>query len=276
MNRYKKSKLIVVVSVLSVFSLSLLFLTAYQGLEIPVLTSGARQAVSFFGNAVSRPTQFLSKQKEYLTDLISAYKENQELKSTLVDLENDVSEMESLKNENESLRKNLEMKEQHADKRFFSALVSERSPHSWNQKLMLNIGQDDGLTTDMLVVANGALIGTIDSLDGHSTTVKLLTNSDEFSKIPVKIALDSTDVYGILSSYDTDSHSFLVNQLNSNVEIPAGSSVVTSDLAGGTPSNIPIGKVVSVKTSSSNLNRELYITPTANFSNIYAAMVVGQ
>lgn len=276
MNRYKKSKLIVVVSVLSVFSLSLLFLTAYQGLEIPVLTSGARQAVSFFGNAVSRPTQFLSKQKEYLTDLISAYKENQELKSTLVDLENDVSEMESLKNENESLRKNLEMKEQHADKHFFSALVSERSPHSWNQKLMLNIGQDDGLTTDMLVVANGALIGTIDSLDGHSTTVKLLTNSDEFSKIPVKIALDSTDVYGILSSYDTDSHSFLVNQLNSNVEIPAGSSVVTSDLAGGTPSNIPIGKVVSVKTSSSNLNRELYITPTANFSNIYAAMVVGQ
>jgi len=276
MNRYKKSKLIVVVSVLSVFSLSLLFLTAYQGLEIPVLTSGARQAVSFFGNAVSRPTQFLSKQKEYLTDLISAYKENQELKSTLSDLENAVSEMESLKNENESLRKNLEMKEQHADKRFFSALVSERSPHSWNQKLMLNIGQDDGLTTDMLVVANGALIGTIDSLDGHSTTVKLLTNSDEFSKIPVKIALDSTDVYGILSGYDTDSHSFVVNQLNSNVEIPAGSSVVTSDLAGGTPSNIPIGKVVSVKTSSSNLNRELYITPTANFSNIYAAMVVGQ
>lgn len=276
MNRYKKSKLIVVVSVLSVFSLSLLFLTAYQGLEIPVLTSGARQAVSFFGNAVSRPTQFLSKQKEYLTDLISAYKENQELKSTLVDLENDISEMESLKNENESLRKNLEMKEQHADKHFFSALVSERSPHSWNQKLMLNIGQDDGLTTDMLVVANGALIGTIDSLDGHSTTVKLLTNSDEFSKIPVKIALDSTDVYGILSGYDTDSHSFVVNQLNSNVEIPAGSSVVTSDLAGGTPSNIPIGKVVSVKTSSSNLNRELYITPTANFSNIYAAMVVGQ
>lgn len=276
MNRYKKSKLIVVVSVLSVFSLSLLFLTAYQGLEIPVLTSGARQAVSFFGNAVSRPTQFLSKQKEYLTDLISAYKENQELKSTLVDLENDVSEMESLKNENESLRKNLEMKEQHADKHFFSALVSERSPHSWNQKLMLNIGQDDGLTTDMLVVANGALIGTIDSLDGHSTTVKLLTNSDEFSKIPVKIALDSTDVYGILSGYDTDSHSFVVNQLNSNVEIPAGSSVVTSDLAGGTPSNIPIGKVISVKTSSSNLNRELYITPTANFSNIYAAMVVGQ
>ena len=276
MNRYKKSKLIVVVSVLSVFSLSLLFLTAYQGLEIPVLTSGARQAVSFFGNAVSRPTQFLSKQKEYLTDLISAYKENQELKSTLVDLENDISEMESLKNENESLRKNLEMKEQHADKHFFSALVSERSPHSWNQKLMLNIGQDDGLTTDMLVVANGALIGTIDSLDGHSTTVKLLTNSDEFSKIPVKIALDSTDVYGILSGYDTDSHSFVVNQLNSNVEIPAGSSVVTSDLAGGTPSNIPIGKVISVKTSSSNLNRELYITPTANFSNIYAAMVVGQ
>ena len=103
-----------------------------------------------------------------------------------------------------------------------------------------------------------------------------MTQSDDFSNIPVKISLETDDVYGILSGYDTDSHSLIINQLNSDVDIPEGSSVVTSDLAGGTPSNIPIGKVASVKSSSSNLNRELYITPTANFSNIYAVMVVGQ
>lgn len=276
MNRYKISKLVVAISAVAIFSLSLLFLTVYQGLEIPILANGVKQTFSFFDGVLSKPTQFLSQQKDYLNDLIFAYKENQELKKTLADFENSISEMESLKNENKGLRQNLEMKEQHADKRIFSALVSVRSPHSWNQKLMINLGQDDGLTTDMLVVADGALIGTIDSLAPHATTVKLLTNSDKFSKIPVKIALESTDVYGILSGYDTDSHSFIVNQLNSDIGIPEGSSVVTSDLAGGTPSNIPIGKVVSVKTSSSNLNRELYITPTANFSNIYAVTVVGQ
>ena len=276
MNRYKISRLVVVVSVLSVFSLSLLFLTAYQGLKIPVVSDGVRQSVAFLDEVVSKPTQFLSKQKDYLNDLVAAYRENQELKSTLASLENSISEMESLKNENESLRQNLQMKESYADKQLISALVTVRSPNSWNQELVLDIGQDAGLTEDMLVVANGALIGTIDTLDASSTTVKLLTNSDDFSNIPVKISLESSDVYGILSGYDTDSHSLIINQLNSEVEIPVGSSVVTSDLAGGTPSNIPIGKVASVKTSSSSLNRELYITPSANFSNIYAVMVVGQ
>lgn len=276
MNRYKKSRLVVVVSILSIFSLSLLFLTVYQGVKIPFVMDGVRQSVAFLDGVVSKPTQFLSKQKDYINDLVSAYKENQELKNTLSGLENSISEMESLKKENESLRQNLEMKEAYTEKQLISALVSVRSPNSWNQELILNIGKDFGLTEDMLVVANGALVGTIDSLDAHSTTVKLLTNSDDFSNIPVKISLETMDVYGILSGYDTDSHSLIINQLNSDIEIPVGSSVVTSDLAGGTPSNIPIGKVASVKSSSSNLNRELYVTPTANFSNIYAVMVVGQ
>ena len=276
MNRYKKSRLVVVVSILSIFSLSLLFLTVYQGVKFPFVMDGVRQSVAFLDGVVSKPTQFLSKQKDYINDLVSAYKENQELKNTLSGLENSISEMESLKKENESLRQNLEMKEAYTEKQLISALVSVRSPNSWNQELILNIGKDFGLTEDMLVVANGALVGTIDSLDAHSTTVKLLTNSDDFSNIPVKISLETMDVYGILSGYDTDSHSLIINQLNSDIEIPVGSSVVTSDLAGGTPSNIPIGKVASVKSSSSNLNRELYVTPTANFSNIYAVMVVGQ
>ena len=276
MNRYKKSRLVVVISILSVFSLSLLFLTAYQGGEIPIVSDGVRQSIAFLDKVVSKPTQFLSNQKDYLNDLVAAYKENQELKSTLASLENSISEMESLKNENESLRQNLEIKEAYADKQMISALVSVRSPNSWNQELVIDIGKDAGLTENMLVVANGALVGTIDSLDAYSTTVKLLTNSDDFFNIPVKISLEMTDVYGILSGYDTDSHSLIINQLNSDVEIPVGSSVVTSDLAGGTPSNIPVGKVASIKSSSSNLNRELYITPTANFSNIYAVMVVGQ
>ncbi len=133
MNRYKKSRLVVVVSILSVFSLSLLFLTVYQGIKIPFVSDGVRQTLAFFDGVASKPTQFLSKQKDYLNDLLAAYKENQELKSTLASLENSISEMDSLKNENESLRQNLQMKESYADKDLISALVSVRSPNSCNK-----------------------------------------------------------------------------------------------------------------------------------------------
>lgn len=276
MNRYKKSKLVVVFSILLVFSLSLLFLTTSQGIKIPYLTDAARQSMSSINSLISRPIRFLSEQKDQVNHLISTYEENQELKETLSVLENTVSENESLKNENESLRQNMEMKNSHSDKKVWSALVSIRTPNTWNQKLILNIGQGDGLSSEMLVVANGGLIGTIDSLDVRSTTVKLLTNSDDFSKIAVKISVETADIYGILSGYDTDSHSFIINQLSSSQDIPVGTNVVTSDLAGNTPSNIQIGRVTSVKTSASDLNRELYVEPTANFSNIYGVTVIGQ
>lgn len=276
MNRYRKSKLVVVSSVLLIFSFSLLFLTSFQGYKVPFLNDSVRQIFSSIDRIASKPSHFFSQQRDYLTEMISAYRENQELKATLANLENSISEMDSLKNENESLRQSLALKDKYSDKQVFSALVSVRTPNTWNQKLILSLGELDGIHTSMLVVANGALIGTISSLESHSSTVKLLTNSDEFSKIPVKISSSSTDIYGILSGYDTDSHSFVVDQLNSDVDIPVGSSVVTSDLAGETPSNIPVGKVSSVKTSTSNLKREIYIQPTANFSNIYAVSVVGQ
>lgn len=276
MNRYKKSRLVVVVSVLSLLSSSLLFLTAYQGLKIPFVTDAVEGSLSLVETVISKPVQFLSEQKDGLSDLVATYKENQELKQTIAELQDTAAENASLKDENESLRQSLEVKENYADKKIVSALVSVRTPNAWNQEIFLNIGQKDGVTSDMLVVANGGLIGVVDTLEESSTAVKLLTNSDDFSKIAVKISTGSSDVYGILTGYDTDSHSFIVNQLNSNEEIPAGSNVVTSDLAGGVPSNIQIGKVASVKTSSSNLNRELYVEPTADFSNIYSVTVIGQ
>ena len=89
------------------------------------------------------------------------------------------------------------------------------------------------------------------------------------------VVVDSTDIYGILSGYDTDSNSFIVNQLNSVADIPVGANVVTSDLAGATPANIHIGKVSAVKSSTNDFNRELFVEPTTDFSNLYSVLVVG-
>ena len=46
MNRYKKSRLFIIVSVLSIISLSFLFLTTKNSVEIPLVSSGAKNVVS--------------------------------------------------------------------------------------------------------------------------------------------------------------------------------------------------------------------------------------
>ncbi|MBF0776634.1 rod shape-determining protein MreC [Streptococcus azizii] len=273
MNRV--AKLVVVSSVLLVVSFSLLFLTVNKRLDIPYVSNGIHTALSYVNGLLSKPVRFFSEQRDVIAELIETYDENKELKASLRALDGRVADLDTVKKENDSLRETLGMTEQYAEKQFIAGLVSVRTPVSWNTQLTIDLGKKDGLTEEMLVVSNGGLVGTIEHIYEDVTDVKLLSNSDKVTKIPVKIATGTTDIYGILTGYDTDTNSFIVSQLNSADAIAVGSNVVTSDLAGTTPSNIQIGKVRTVRTSSSDLSRELYIEPTANFSNIYSVLVVG-
>ncbi|HEL2009685.1 TPA: rod shape-determining protein MreC [Streptococcus suis] len=285
MNKF--SKLVVVVSIFLLLSFSLLFVTFSKGLQVPYLNNIVRVVVTPIQSVISVPTRFFSEQKDVLTDLVNAYEENKQLKEAIMSLEGMAAENTSLKEENASLRSSLGVVSVFPEKQLIPGSVLVRTPSSWSEHISINIGETSGVTSNALVVANGGLVGIVSSLSSDSAVVTLFTNSDEFTKLPVKISVDSKEIYGILSGYDADTNSFIINQLNSADEIAVGSNVVTSDLAGATPANVQIGKVLSVKSNSigkvlsvksnsNSLNREVYVEPTASFSNIYSVLVVGQ
>ncbi len=273
MNRF--SRLIVVGSIFVVISFSLLFVTVNNGLGNSGIVKVIHTGISSINNVLAKPVQFFSEQKDGIVNLIEAYKENKELKQIVANLETQVAELYSLQKENDSLRQNLSMAEQYTDKTVISGLVSVRTPTSWSHQLTISVGSNQGISKDMLVIANGGLVGIVTEIYPNSADVKLLSNSDEFTKIPVRLSVDKKEIYGILSGYDTDTNSFIVSQLNSKEDIPVGSNVVTSDLAGTTPSNLQVGKVSSVKNNGGTTNKEVFVTPTANFSNIYSVLIVG-
>ncbi|HHW4950486.1 TPA: rod shape-determining protein MreC [Streptococcus suis] len=274
MNKF--SKLVVVVSIFLLLSFSLLFVTFSKGLQVPYLNNIVRGVVTPIQSVISVPTRFFSEQKDVLTDLMNAYEENKQLKEAIMSLEGMAAENTSLKEENASLRSSLGVVSDFPEKQLIPGSVLVRTPSSWSEHISINIGETSGVTSNALVVANGGLVGIVSSLSSDSAVVTLFTNSDEFTKLPVKISVDSKEIYGILSGYDADTNSFIINQLNSADEIAVGSNVATSDLAGATPANVQIGKVLSVKSNSNSLNREVYVEPTASFSNIYSVLVVGQ
>lgn len=273
MNRF--ARIVITVSLICMLTVSLLFLTFTRGGKVRFLSQIIEPVVSPIESFLSKPVNYFSEQRDRMMDLFATYEENERLKETLFSLETRLAESDTLRKENESLRANLQMIDQYPDKQFIQSSVLSRTPELWVRQMTIARDRNNQLTKGMLVLANGGLIGTIKEVHSSSATVKLLSNSDEFTKIPIRLQVDNQEVYGILSGYDTDSNSFIVNQLNSGVAIPIGTNVVTSDLAGATPSNIQIGKVRSVKESTSDLNRELFIEPTANFSNVYFVLVVG-
>lgn len=275
MNRYKKSRLFILVSIVSVLSFSLLFLTTKSNMEIPLVSSSARNIVSVANDMLSAPVRFLSERKVFFQDLIDAYSENQELKKTLSTLKNEAAENETLKKENEGLKAGLNLASASDGQEMIGALVSVRTPVSWLNKMIVNKGSNQGVKSNMLVVANGGIVGLVTDVGESSSSVQLFTSSADFTKVAVRISVENESIYGILSGYDIENKAFIISQLNSSADIAVGSQVVTSDLAGDMASNLLVGQVKSVKTSSNNLSRELYVTPVADFSAIYSVMLVG-
>ena len=274
MNQFKKSRLIITSSVVIFLSFSFLYFTVVQGFSIPVVSDVVNSSLSTVNRVFSIPTAFFSEQKNVIQELMDTYSENRELKETIAKLEAETSENDSLEKENESLRASLELTEKYADKVTNTALVLDRSSLSWMNEITVDLGSDNGVTEGMLVLANGGLVGVVESAYSASSDVSLLTNSDESLKIPVKISTNTSTLYGILNGYDTETGSFIISQLNSTEGIESGNTVVTSDLGGNTPSNLLVGTVNLVETSSKDLSVQVFVTPAADFSNLYSVVIV--
>ena len=270
MKKFKKSRLIVMIIVL-ILTASALLLSTYSTWFV----NGTSNVLSLVDNVLSKPFHLLSDVKSDLENLVNTYHENEELKATLNEIDSASNEVSDLKEENAQLREMLDMKNSIKSDVKLSADVIARTPASWSNELTVNVGSENKVASTMLVVANGGLIGSVDQVNEHSSRISLLTNKKNNENISVRIQSGSKTIYGIIVGYDEKKSAFIVSQLNTSDEIKEGSKVVTSGLGSYTVANISVGKVSSVASSSDYLTKEVYIKPSADFSDIRVVTLVG-
>lgn len=239
-----------------------------------MISSPIRSVVARVDSVVSAPFRSLGSLNEDIHDLFDTYSENKKLKKKVAELENQSEEIASLKTENDQLNNAINAASSITTQFSATGKVIVRSPVSWYESLTVKIGKDKNVAKKMLALSNGGLIGVVDDVDSSTSNIALLANGSDFS-IPVKISTASGDLYGILESYDSEKKCFVVSDLNSSADVVEGDSVATSGLDGDTVANISVGSVSSVKNSSENLERVVYVKPTADFSDISYVTVVG-
>ena len=270
MKKFKKSRLIVMIIVL-ILTASALLLSTYSTWFV----NGTSNALSLVDNVLSKPFHLLNDVKSDLEHLVNTYHENEELKATLNEIDSASNEVTDLKEENAQLREMLDMKNSIKSDVKLSADVIARTPASWSNELTVNVGSENKVASTMLVVGNGGLIGSVDQVNEHSSRISLLTNKKNSENISVRIQSGSKTIYGIIVGYSEKKSAFIVSQLNTSDEIKEGSKVVTSGLGSYPVANISVGKVSSVASSSDYLTKEVYIKPSADFSDIRVVTLVG-
>ena len=270
MKKFKKSRLIVMIIVLILTS-SAFLLSTYSTWFV----NGTSNALSLVDNVLSKPFHLLTDVKSDLEHLVNTYHENEELKATLNEIDSASNEVSDLKEENAQLREMLDMKNSINSDVKLSADVIARTPASWSNELTVNVGSENKVASTMLVVGDGGLIGSVDQVNEHSSRISLLTNKKNSENISVRIQSGSKTIYGIIVGYSEKKSAFIVSQLNTSDEIKEGSKVVTSGLGSYPVANISVGKVSSVASSSDYLTKEVYIKPSADFSDIRVVTLVG-
>lgn len=250
---YKKgnkfSKIIVFGIVFLCLALSSFFINKNFNIPDLFVRDGVLSFDKFFSNSFCRKADYSNNNSNYNESL------NEEL----------VTEINKLK---ETLKLNKLL----SDKEVINATVYSRSLDYWNEKLVIDKGSDSGIGNNMAVISSGGLIGITDDVSHSNSTVLLLNNSKFPLNISVKVKVDNKEYYGILNNYNDGV--FEIMGIVENVDIPSGSSVVTTGLGNIFPSGIPVGTVINVTTDNFDLSKIVNVKPAASFDDIAYVTVV--
>ena len=238
------------------------------------ISSNVSGFVTKVDSVVSVPFTAFSKSHNVISDLLSTYNENQDLKKSLSNLENQSSIISNLQEENDSLRASLNLSDKLSRDNVLTAEVSMRPSVTWLKELTINVGKSKNVSKSMLATSNGGVIGFVTKVYDDTTTISLLSSSSSDSYLASSVkSEDDNQIFGIISRYDNKKKLLEMTQLNSSSNIKVGTEVVTSGLDDVSVKDVPIGTVDSVIDYEGN--RTILVKPYADFDKISYVTLVG-
>ncbi|MDW2875778.1 MULTISPECIES: rod shape-determining protein MreC [Bacillaceae] len=229
-----------------------------------------KDTASWAQTIVSRPASYAAGFFENVKDLQNTYEENKELKGRLDQLAMLEADVQRLKDENEKLQTILDKKGDLSKYKPIQATVIARNPDRWEETLIINKGEKDGLEKDMAVITAGGLIGKVKNTSPLSASVQLLSSTDPANRISAVI---NEKIYGTIEGYDTKKKLLLLKRIPYDAKVEKGEIVSTSGLGGVFPSGLPVGVVEEVVPDEFGLNQTAYVKPGADFYDIEHVMV---
>jgi rod shape-determining protein MreC len=197
-------------------------------------------------------------------ELGSLRAENARLESALSAAENQVDEAETIAAENARLRELFALDESWASMDKVTAEVINRVPSNYRWIVEINKGAEDGVRPDMAVITEDGLAGKVTRVDGNSSTVLLLIDSQGAASAKIEGA-------GFIASISGNGvgEPLSLELVDPDVNVDVGDQVLTSSYNGGIyPPNIPIGEVTFVNANTAALQQDIDVEPYVDFQSI--------
>lgn len=270
---YKKKKTGMIGIIITIIILILIVIVSnikiedfsHVGEALSSLVMPVQNGITYIKNKISGNDTFFS-------DMAELKEENKELKEKNSELEKSLRELEIIKSENETLKEYVNLKDKYTEYTTVPGYVINKSTSNYSNVIVINIGEDDGITVGMPVIADEGLVGHVISVT--STTAKIQTLIDTSSAVSsvVGTARDSVVVKGNLENSDMLKGTYIPT----TATLLEGDKVETSGLGGIYPKGITIGTVKQIIDTKNLTNRYALIEPAVNFEKLETVLVIIQ
>ena len=221
-------------------------------------------------NAVG--TGIYNELKDY-GSLKDALRENEELKTQIVQLTEDNNRLQAEQFELDRLRKLYELDQNYMQYDKIGARVIARDSEKWFQVFRINKGSSDGVAVDMNVVADGGLVGIVTDVGANYATVRSIIDDSSRVSAMAQQSGDTCMVSGDLKLFKEGRLN--LGYMEKDDDIRDGDMIVTSNISEKFLPGILIGYATDITVDyNDNLTKSGYVIPVAQFDRLQEVLVI--
>lgn len=264
----KKLKIIIICGLIVFFIIGFIINVLVTNRNLTIFEKAIKDSILTIENFLSIPIDYIHNKVTETNDKNNMYESYSTLKEQIKEYEKYKIENEELKKQLDDMKELLNIDETIAEYSYLNANVISRNIDYWNDTVIINKGEHDGIESGMPVVVGMNLVGKVISTSTFNSTVRLLTATNIVDKISVKINNDGNYIYGILNGYNIETDTYIIEGISQNVDIENDSIVTTTGMGDIYPSGIVIGNVTGITTDTFDLSKILEVKSNVDFDNI--------
>jgi len=258
----------------AIIAVALALLSVFSNTSSP-LANAANTIASPFRSAYTAVATWFNDKQRYYKDTSALEAENAQLRQQLAEMEADIRQARTDREENARLRRLLDLRQQRRDltSDLEAATVTEQTVTNWTSSLTLNRGTLHGVeVNDCVIDETGAMVGIISETGTNWSTVLTLVDTDTSLGAQVFRSGDLGLAQGNFSLMEKNL--LRLDYLPAECELLGGDLVLTSGLGGYYPSGLVIGSVEEVKVDDSGAAPYAILSPAVDFDALTQVFII--
>lgn len=263
----KRNRILLVSVVLALFSLHLALTERRDTTRAFVLKEVLSAIASPLQRAVLAAEHSIKSVWSDYIYLVEVNDENEELKRTVLRLQQENNSLKEDVNQNARLKQVLDYKE-NAGFTTIAASIMGLDLDGWTKTITINKGSSEGVVKDQAVISPLGVVGRVIEVYRHSS--KVLVNLDVRSDIDVLV--QRSRVKGVVEG--TGGSGLILKYVRQADDVQVGDLILTSGLSGTFPKGLVVGEVTKIEKSRESFFKYVEVSPKMDIQRLEEVLLV--